>query len=128
MLTTDFCEQHGCQCADGCPQGCYLAANVLFQGACTTCRQPLPATPAPVPPERCRQCDPHLKSWTGDLTVEEYTVAMTEEMVAAVQRGGIAAIEHYYLNTRGGALRQAGLALGLDGSPDALADFIGGRT
>ena len=58
MLTTDFCERHGCQCSDGCPQGCYLAANLLVAGACNTCRRPLPATQAPVPAEHCRRCAP----------------------------------------------------------------------
>ena len=68
-----------------------------------------------------------LKSWTGDLSPEEYAVAMTEGMVAAVQRAGVPGIEHYYLNTQGGALRYTCAELGIEVSTVALEDFIGGR-
>ena len=68
-----------------------------------------------------------LKSWTGDLSPEEYAAAMTCEMVAAVQRAGVPAIEHYYLNMKGGALKYTCTELGIEVSTVALEDFIGGR-
>ena len=66
--------------------------------------------------------------WNGAITVEAYAIEITQAMAAAIERAGVSAVEHYYLNSRGGALRQAGLALGLDGSTEALAHFIGGRS
>ena len=61
-----------------------------------------------------RQAVDQLRSWTGDLSKDDYAVAMTVEMVAAVERAGIAGIEHYYLNTKGGALRLTASALGVE--------------
>ena len=69
-----------------------------------------------------------LKSWTGKLSKDEYAVAMTMEMVAAVERAGLRAITHYYLNTKGGALRYTCIELGIEVSNEALEDFIGGKT
>lgn len=45
-----------------------------------------------------------------------------------VQRAGVAGVVHYWLNSRGGALRRTCRALGIEESDEALADFIGGRS
>ena len=55
-----------------------------------------------------------LKSWTGELSPEEYAAVMTVEMVKAVERCGIECIKHYYLNSYGGALRYTATALGVE--------------
>jgi hypothetical protein len=67
-----------------------------------------------------------VKPWTS-LPLEDYAVGAAVSMVEAVQRGGVACIEHYVLNSQGRALEATCATLGIEVSIEALQNYIGGR-
>jgi hypothetical protein len=63
--------------------------------------------------------------WHGEQSVEDYALEVTLAMVESVKRAGIEAIEHYYLNAFGGALRATAAALGIEANQ--LDNYLGGK-
>lgn len=59
-------------------------------------------------------------------TPEEYAVEVAVGITEAITCGGVASVEHYDVNARGGALAAGCRALGLEPSAAALETYLRG--
>jgi len=59
---------------------------------------------------------------TGGRPVQDYALDATLGLLATIEANGLKAVEHYAVNTRGGAFRHTAEALGVD--PARLQHYI----
>lgn len=64
--------------------------------------------------------------WLDEMSPEEFALQTTLDMVAALERGGVKAIEHYYINTCG-AIAATCRELGIESSSESLGAYLAGR-
>lgn len=68
-----------------------------------------------------KSCGP----FTGALTAEEYAVQTAMNNLAVIERAGVEAASHYYLNRD--AFPAACSTLGIPATVRAIEDFLGGK-
>jgi hypothetical protein len=61
-------------------------------------------------------------------SAEAFTLGHATAMLDRLQRYGLQAIEHYYLNARGGAFRRTCEALGIECSSKSMEFYLEGGT
>lgn len=64
---------------------------------------------------------------TPGETVEGYALQVTMDMLDMIEFKGAEAVEHYYLNTYGGAFRAVGAELGIAGTAKAIQNYLDGQ-
>ena len=57
---------------------------------------------------------------------EDYVLQVSMDMLDMIQAKGIAAVEHYYLNTKGGALQRTCETLGIENTTRAMQNYLDG--
>lgn len=65
---------------------------------------------------------PHL----GGKNAQEYALDASLDMLGTIQSHGIEAVEHYVINSRGGAFAHTARTLGIDPSLKALQHYLEG--
>lgn len=63
---------------------------------------------------------------TGE-TVDDYALRVTMDMLDMIEAKGVESVEHYFLNTHGGAFREVGAELGVPGAAKALQNYLDGN-
>ena len=61
------------------------------------------------------------------VSIEDYALRTTLDMLDMIQAKGIESVQRYYLNTHGGAFRITCKALGLPDSTQALKNYLEGE-
>lgn len=69
---------------------------------------------------------PEVQPMMHGQTAEEHACDVTLQMVDLIQRTGVDAMLGYYLNAIGGAFRLTAQRLGIDPTPRAMENFLGG--
>lgn len=69
-----------------------------------------------------------LNAHTAPQTPQDHALATTLNLLDTIQSHGVAAVEHYVVNARGGAFRHTCEALGLPCTTRALQDYLDGGT
>lgn len=59
-------------------------------------------------------------------TAQTHALGVTMDMLDMIQAKGVESVEHYFLNTRGGAFRLTCKALGIENSVRAMQNFLEG--
>ncbi|MCR4302115.1 MAG: hypothetical protein NUV51_10930 [Sulfuricaulis sp.] len=62
----------------------------------------------------------------GSRKPQEAALDTTLNLLAMIEAKGLHAVEHYLVNTRGGAFRRTAEQLGIDPSPKALQHYLEG--
>ena len=59
-------------------------------------------------------------------TVEDYALRVTMDLLDMIESKGVESVEHYFLNTHGGAFREVGAELGVPGTTKQLQNYLDG--
>lgn len=72
------------------------------------------------------QAEVDLNVYTGGKKPQEHALETTLSMLDTIQSHGLAAVEHYVVNAKGGAFRHTAESLGLPPATRALQDYLDG--
>jgi len=67
-----------------------------------------------------------LKPHLAGQRAEDYTLAAALAMLNMIQARGVSSVEHYVINTRGGAFRRTAEVLGVEPTARALQNYLEG--
>ena len=77
---------------------------------------------APAVLQAAVELGPHLHG----LKVQEFALEAALAMLDMIQTAGVSSVEHYVLNTRGGAFRRTAETLGVEPTAKALQRYLEG--
>lgn len=60
-------------------------------------------------------------------TIDDYALRITITMLDMIESKGVESVEHYYLNTYGGAFRAVGAELGIPGTAKGIQNYLDGQ-
>ena len=60
-------------------------------------------------------------------TVEDYALRVSIDMLDRIEAKGVEAVQHYYLNTYGGAFKTVAAELGIAPTTRAIQDYLDDR-